>query len=111
MFALMKPSNVATRSSTRGTSCGSTVVTWTSGGGAAVCAGLREQLVVNETAIRSAATQITGFISALLLIEGRISSEDQGNHPTRDKQPLFWMIPRGPCWSSKCNPLQHRRAY
>jgi hypothetical protein len=64
----MKPSSVATRSRTRGTSSGFTVVTSTSGGGGAVCAGLREQPVGNETAIRSEATQITGFIYALLLI-------------------------------------------
>src|SRR6185437_3156331 len=96
ILALMKPSSVATRSSTRGTSCGCTVVTSTSGGGAAVCAGLREQPVANETAIRSKATQITGFIDALLLIGSRISSEDRhrAKHLVRHTQHLFRMIPR-----------------
>src|ERR1051325_8019184 len=55
MFALMKPSSVATRSSTRGTSRGCTVVTETSGEFGATCAGLREQLVLNDTATNVAA--------------------------------------------------------
>src|ERR1700757_41588 len=66
MLALMKPSNVATRSSTRGTSCGCTVVTSTSGGGGAVCAGLREQLVEIDPQNRSAARTINGFITVIL---------------------------------------------
>src|SRR5262245_18830108 len=92
----MKPSSVATRSSTRGTSAGWTVVTKTSGGGGAVCAGLREQPVGNETAIRSEATRITGFISALLMIGSLISSgdRDRANHLARHTQPLFRMIAR-----------------
>src|SRR3954451_19762814 len=48
MFALMKPSNVATRSSTRGTSRGCTVVTRTSGAGGPAWGALREQLDANE---------------------------------------------------------------
>src|SRR5262245_66680917 len=77
MLALMKPSNVATRSSTRGTSCGSTVVTRTSGGAGSDCAGFREQPVKIERPIRSEATPIPGFIAALLLIESLISSADR----------------------------------
>src|ERR1051325_9004682 len=46
---------VATRSSTRGTSRGCTVVTETSGEFGATCAGLREQLVLNDTATNVAA--------------------------------------------------------
>src|SRR5262249_32909524 len=68
MLALMKPSSVATRSSTRGTSCGVTVVTRTSGGGGAVCACLREQAVENATQVRSAASAITRFIDLLSLL-------------------------------------------
>src|SRR4029077_13621380 len=62
----MKPSSVATRSSTRGTSRGATIVTRTSGGGGAVCAGLREQPVTNDTQIRNAARTINGFITVIL---------------------------------------------
>jgi hypothetical protein len=54
ILALMKPSRVATRSSTRGTSRGVTVVTRTSGGGGPVCAGLREQAVEKTKKIKSA---------------------------------------------------------
>src|SRR5919108_6617571 len=66
MFALMNPSNVATRSNTRGTSCGVTVVTSTSGGGGPVCAGLREQAVENDTHISSAARAISRFINFIM---------------------------------------------
>src|SRR5215475_725275 len=94
MLALMKPSSVATRSSTRGTSCGWTVVTRTSGGGRAVCAGLREQPVANETAITSKATRITGFIDSLLLIgaeyRAEIETEATTLHATRNTS--FGMI-------------------
>src|SRR5437016_3411702 len=53
MFALMKPSSVATRSSTRGTSRGWTVVTRTSGAGGPAGVVLREQ-PANNTSIGSA---------------------------------------------------------
>src|SRR6476661_7541784 len=66
MLALMKPSNVATRSSTRGTSCGFTVVTRTSGGGGAVCAGLREQLGNDDSSISSAPTRVPRFIVSII---------------------------------------------
>src|ERR1044071_6708563 len=74
MFALMNPSNVATRSSTRGTSCGSTVVTRTSGGVVSVCAGLREQLTPKK---------------ALTTIAGRQAATAQppASLPTRNGRP------------------------
>src|SRR5438270_13497122 len=53
MLALMKPSNVATRSKIRGTSRGCTVVTSTSGAAGPACGALREQ-PANETKISSA---------------------------------------------------------
>jgi hypothetical protein len=62
----MKPSNVATRSSTRGTSCGLTVVTRTSGGGGAVCAGFREQLNTNSNNISRAPTRVIRFIMFII---------------------------------------------
>src|SRR4030095_15936708 len=68
MLALMKPSSVATRSSTRGTSCGVTVVTRTSGGGGPVCAGLREQ-ATSAAQIRTAQTSTTRFMNLLSLLE------------------------------------------
>src|SRR6059058_5438557 len=68
MLALMNPSSVATRSSTRGTSCGATVVTRTSGAGGPTCAGLREQLHRSDSEIRMAATIVSRFIISLLLI-------------------------------------------
>src|SRR6266545_2053143 len=64
----MKPSSVATRSSTRGTSCGWTVVTRTSGGGGAVCAGLREQPTNNEPQISMALTRTIRLILLLSLL-------------------------------------------
>ena len=67
MLALMKPSSVATRSSTRGTSRGCTVVTKTSGGGGAVGAGLREQAEMIETPSRSPARVASRFIDLLSL--------------------------------------------
>src|SRR5215467_15759495 len=66
MLALMKPSNVATRSSTRGTSFGATVVTRTSAGGGPVCADLREQPVANDRPIRTAAAGRSGFIDSTI---------------------------------------------
>src|SRR6266550_338178 len=66
MLALMKPSSVATRSSTRGTSCGLTVVTRTSGGGGAVCAGLREQLNNDDSSISSVPTRVLRFIMFII---------------------------------------------
>src|SRR5882724_581026 len=63
MLALMNPSSVATRSSTRGTSCGVTVVTSTSGGGGPVCAGLREQPAENDKQIRKVARAMSRFIN------------------------------------------------
>src|SRR6266480_1989203 len=57
MLALMKPSNVATRSRIRGTSSGFTVVTKTSGGGGAVCAGFREQATNSVLQISTALTR------------------------------------------------------
>src|SRR6478736_785040 len=75
MLALMKPSNVATRSSTRGTSCGVTVVTRTSGGGGAVCAGLREQPPNNEHQISTALTRTIRLILFLSLLAFRCRAE------------------------------------
>src|SRR6266567_782447 len=66
MLALMKPSNVATRSRTRGTSCGLTVVTSTSGGGGPVCAGFREQLNTNGSNISSVPTRVLRFIMFII---------------------------------------------
>src|SRR4029077_1859117 len=62
MLALMKPSRVATRSSTRGTSFGVTVVTRTSGAGGAACGALREQPAVTATLTSSPTTSVTGFM-------------------------------------------------
>src|SRR6266481_4540124 len=62
MLALMKPSSVATRSSTRGTSCGCTVVTRTSGAGGAACGALREQLETSKTQTEAAPTARNGCI-------------------------------------------------
>src|SRR5438045_4909006 len=76
MLALMKPSSVATRSSTRGTSRGWTVVTKTSGAAGPTCGALREQ-PANKTKISSApdAAQVkSGFtrsrIVSLVFNEG-----------------------------------------
>src|SRR5882724_9831418 len=66
MLALMNPSNVATRSSTRGTSRGVTVVTRTSGALAGAWAGLREQAVENDTQIRSAPRIESRFINLII---------------------------------------------
>jgi hypothetical protein len=68
---------------------------------------LREQPVVNETAIRSEATQITGFIDALLLIESRISSadRDRANHLARHAQHLFRMIHAWNSWRESNDSL------
>src|SRR5205814_2179666 len=71
MLALMKPSNVATRSSTRGTSCGVTVVTCTSGGGGEVCVGLREQPRNNDPQISTALTRTIRLILLLSLLAFR----------------------------------------
>ena len=68
MLALMKPSKVATRSSTRGTSRGVTVVTRTSGAFGAAGAGLREQSKETATKITSAAKRRSRFIISLWLI-------------------------------------------
>src|SRR4029453_1029073 len=71
MLALMKPSSVATRSSTRGTSCGVTVVTRTSGAVGSGGAGFREQLIASDTQSRRAATAIGRFIDILSIIVSR----------------------------------------
>src|SRR5438477_8841296 len=71
----MKPSSVATRSSTRGTSCGFTIVTRTSGGGGAVCAGLREQSTNNEPQISVAPTRTIRLIFLLSLLVCRCRAE------------------------------------
>jgi hypothetical protein len=63
MLALIKPSSVATRSSTRGTSCGVTVVTRTSGAVGSGGAGFREQLIASDTQIRSATKAMSLFIN------------------------------------------------
>src|SRR4029077_10781461 len=58
IFAVMKPSSVATASCTTGTSRGVTVVTSTSGGGGVTCSALREQpleIVSSRAAARDSA--------------------------------------------------------
>src|SRR5258708_6238140 len=76
MFALMKPSSVATRSRIRGTSCGFTIVTRTSGGGGAVCADFREQLNNDDSSISSVPTRVLHFI--MFIID---DLELRGNYP------------------------------
>src|SRR5436190_19131230 len=76
MLALMKPSTVATRSRTRGTSCGATVVTRTSGAFGGACAGLREQPVEIVAMISSVPRTVTCFVAPLLVpIRGSVVSE------------------------------------
>src|SRR6266404_957459 len=65
MLALMKPSRVATRSSTRGTSCGVTVVTRTSGTGGPACGAFREQPATNNAPTAKAATTADLFTIGL----------------------------------------------
>src|SRR5215212_7832098 len=68
ILAFMKPSKVATRSSTRGTSRGVTVATRTSGAFGAAGAGLREQPKETATKITSAVKRTSRFIVSLWLI-------------------------------------------
>src|SRR4029453_5507701 len=94
MLALMNPSNVATRSSTRGTSRGVTVVTRTSGAVGSGGAGFREQLIASDTQITSPAITIDRFTSLLLLIAIRSVERRFG----RDQRRLFCSLsnPRQP---------------
>jgi hypothetical protein len=57
---------VATRSSTRGTSRGVTVVTSTSGGGGPVCAGFLEHEAMNNPQISSALRATSCFINFIM---------------------------------------------
>src|SRR5437868_2556618 len=91
----MKPSSVATRSRTRGTSCGRTVVTRTSGGGGAVCAALREQATNNEPQISTALTRTIRLILFLSPLTFRCRAE-------HDVAPsVFWGIVDLTCFARR----------
>src|ERR1700730_4859170 len=101
MFALMKPSSVATRSKIRGTSFGVTVVTRTSGAFAATWAGLREQPESKERKITRVVRTVSCFIVYKVGCESRLRAlQAQSLHlvvpPAREFVQLIAL------------PLQHR---
>src|ERR1700722_5514642 len=95
MFALMKPSSVATRSNTRGTSCGCTVVTETSGAAGPACGALREQAVNSAQNDAQAAVIVSNrrlpitFVSPFLMLTLGLKKASRFHHSVRVRSNLF----------------------